>query len=74
MTFSEFFNPYDLDHILAFDTVQQTGSWPKDFIPENIQGQPQYFTIEAAGLLAQAYVKQAKEDNHFRESYLGKYN
>jgi hypothetical protein len=33
--FYEFFDPANIDHLLAFNYLNTNGCWPEDFIPEN---------------------------------------
>ena len=33
----EWFDPTNVEHLKAFKQVSDSGFWPKDFIPENIQ-------------------------------------
>jgi len=34
--FSDWFDPYDFNHISAFSYLRDTGHWPEGFIPDNI--------------------------------------
>jgi len=34
---TDFFDPYNIDHIHAYKIMSNTGVWPKDFLPENIE-------------------------------------
>ena len=36
MDLVEYFDPYNIDHIKAYKKLQDTGMWPKGFLPENI--------------------------------------
>ena len=37
MNISDFFDPYNMDHIEAYHHLCQTGMWPKGFIPEELK-------------------------------------
>ncbi len=32
----DWFDPNNIEHIKAYQTLERTGMWPKDFLPENI--------------------------------------
>jgi hypothetical protein len=37
MDITEWFNPLDKNHINAYKYLNKNGSWPKNFIPEDIK-------------------------------------
>lgn len=37
---ADWFNVYSKDHLMAYRTLESTGSWPKGFIPENVRLPP----------------------------------
>ena len=37
-TVVEFFEPYNIEHLKAFEYLLDTGVWPKDFYEENLEG------------------------------------
>lgn len=37
MTLTEYFDPYNIDHIKAYRHLEKYGFWPEDFIPEDIE-------------------------------------
>lgn len=37
MSIIDFFDIYDWKHLLAWQTLRDTGNWPKDFIPEGVE-------------------------------------
>lgn len=37
MNLDQWFDPYNLEHMLAFDYLSETGEWPSGFIPENVK-------------------------------------
>jgi len=39
-SFSQWFDPHDMDHIHAYHILQTTGAWPKGFVPERIYMEP----------------------------------
>ena len=41
-TFIEWFNPDDIEHIYAYHVLQNTGMWPKGFVPEEIYMNPHW--------------------------------
>lgn len=36
MKISQWFNPRNLNHVKAYDHLQRIGTWPENFIPEDI--------------------------------------
>jgi hypothetical protein len=36
MNILDFFNPLDIDHLKAYQHLEKKGSWPSDFIPEDV--------------------------------------
>ena len=37
MKFLDFFNPLDIDHLRAYQHLQKRGTWPTDFIPDDVE-------------------------------------
>jgi len=35
-SFCEWFDPHNIEHIKAYVCLQETGTWPRGFTPENI--------------------------------------
>jgi hypothetical protein len=57
MKFSEWFDPYNREHLDAYRHCEKTGFWPENFIPDNIEGQAHYFAIEAMHILGKAWLR-----------------
>lgn len=55
MDFIDWFDIDDMDHLRAYKHLVTTGSWPKGFIPDNIEMNPGWQTTMAFGM-ANAYV------------------
>lgn len=36
MNIIEFFDPYNIDHIKAYDYLSKNGTWPDGFLPNDI--------------------------------------
>lgn len=68
--FSEFFNPFKLEHIKAYSSLCANGSWPENFIPDDMVVSA-LSTTEAAFLMAEAWMKAAllNEDSKVREVF-----
>ena len=62
-SFCEWFNPDDTDHLHAYHTLQRTGMWPIDFIPERIWMEPGWQTI-LAFRLANRWIDYKLSDNN----------
>ena len=52
----DFFDPYNAEHIEAYQHLCQTGTWPEGFIPEGMKLDPnwQFLLLQK---LADAWVK-----------------
>lgn len=37
MVLTDWFDPYNMTHIRAWQHVSQTGAWPEGFIPEDVE-------------------------------------
>ena len=37
MTIIEFFNPLNIEHLKAYKSLENTGVWPKGFLPDDIE-------------------------------------
>ena len=57
MKITDWFNVKDINHLKAYQHLQKTGNWPKDFLPSNIES-PQLWQVELAVKLANAYVSE----------------
>ena len=60
MNLIEWFDPYNKDHIKAYKHLQDTGIWPVNFLPENIEI-PTYWSILVTGKIADAWIKHVLE-------------
>jgi hypothetical protein len=52
----DWFDPNNIDHIIAYNTLCATGTWPKGFIPEYVTLSPTWH-IELAAKLAYRWVE-----------------
>lgn len=55
MNIVDFFDPNNLDHVLAYEHLRKTGIWPDNFIPTGTEFTPQWHVLITAKL-ADAYV------------------
>ena len=46
-SFTEWFDPYNVEHIRAYFTLQHTGMFPTDFLPVSIYMEPSWQAILA---------------------------
>lgn len=46
-SFSEWFDPNNINHVIAYSQLQRTGMWPERFLPEKIYIEPNWQTILA---------------------------
>lgn len=59
----EWFDPYNVDHVHAYHHLQQTGSWPEGFIPEDMNIHVHFgWPVFIAEKLATAYVNRVLDD------------
>lgn len=56
LTITDFFNPYDSDHLTAYRHLMQHGAWPEGFLPKGIEFSP-VWQAEIENELAQAWLK-----------------
>lgn len=54
-TFEDFFDAYSPHHRDAYRTLENTGSWPEGFIPDNVELGPTWHVM-ALSKLAQAWL------------------
>jgi hypothetical protein len=45
MKFLDFFNPLDIDHLRAYNHLQKNGTWPKGFIPEDVEMDDHWYML-----------------------------
>ena len=53
----DFFDIHDTDHLVAFKIMDNEGSWPNDFLPDNIYLSKSYRYHLTARMLAE-YLKE----------------
>jgi hypothetical protein len=56
----DFFDPYNVEHLKAYEHLERTGTWPEGFIPHDVKMTP-FWQITIACKLATAFVKAAKK-------------
>jgi hypothetical protein len=62
MTLYEWFDPSDKEHLRAFQVLNETGTWPKGFVPEDIdRGSPWRIAFK----IADYYVSKVLEDEPY---------
>jgi hypothetical protein len=61
--FSDWFDPYDIYHVRAFNHLCKTGYWPKGFIPDNLE-MSSIWQYEVVAKLADAWTKHMIENEH----------
>jgi hypothetical protein len=56
MKIEDFFDPYDIEHLKAWQFLENTAHWPEGFIPKNTEfGQYSFHMIKSK--MADAWVK-----------------
>lgn len=66
MTFKEFFDPHNVDHIAEYGYLQIKGYWRKGFIPDDVELTPMHF-VEALEVMALAWIRISFTDETLRE-------
>jgi len=64
MDIVEFFNPYSVEHLKAYEHLSKHGKWPAGFLPENLE----YSNVWQVGIvnkMANAWLEQAKAGHIF---------
>ena len=59
MNISEFFDPYNDEHIKAYVYLTKNGFWPENFIPENCK-MSNIWQLEVMNKMVDAWVKYKK--------------
>ncbi|KKL64151.1 hypothetical protein LCGC14_2167870 [marine sediment metagenome] len=57
MNVYEFFDPYEHSHLEAFQTLQDTGSWPKGFLPKDTVI-PNHWQMMITAKIADAWMEE----------------
>jgi len=63
ISFCEWFDPNNIDHLHAYHILQKTGAWPVDFIPKNIWIENNWQAI-LAFKLADKWIDYKLSDNN----------
>jgi len=58
LTIAEFFNPYDSDHLAAYQYLAENGAWPEGFLPEGIEFSP-LWQMEIANEMTRAWLRHS---------------
>jgi len=62
MNITDFFDPYNMEHIKAYQHLIDKGSWPKGFVPENVEYGAQS-QINIAFKMSKVWVEQVLAGN-----------
>lgn len=57
-TVVEFFDPYDSDHLRAYEHLKKCGLWPEDFIPEDIDCSDTLWQVGLVNKMAEAWLNE----------------
>ena len=55
-TFIEWFDPHNKEHIKAYVRLQETGCWPKGFVPDDVEME-NHWLVGICSKMADAWVK-----------------
>ncbi len=56
MTIIEWFDPENEKHMKAWKHLSKSGSWPRDFIPDDVEF-PNLWQVSLAGIMGELYCK-----------------
>lgn len=62
MNIVDWFDPFNIEHIKAFSHLEQTGFWPEDFLPEDIEVLP-YWVLSLNRKMANIWVQFIENGN-----------
>jgi len=68
MTILDWFDMDNIEHLKAYKHLQDTGTWPKGFIPEDNEF-VLLQTITLANRLADRYVEEKLSEPHYEDYY-----
>ena len=60
--FAEFFDAHNPEHRAAYRHLETTGSWPEDFIPDDVELGPTWHVV-ALAKLGQAWLAYTSADD-----------
>jgi galactitol-specific phosphotransferase system IIB component len=60
VTIVDFFDPYNIHHLVAYRHLEKTGFWPEDFYPENVEW-PMIWQAALTAKMTEAWLKLAEE-------------
>lgn len=55
--FGDWFDAENMNHLAAYKHLQKTGTWPKGFIPENVEMEAQWL-IHVIDKIANQWIKE----------------
>lgn len=59
MNLSDWFDPYDYSHVMAYNHLIQNGEWPMEFVPDNVMIDPLHL-VKITGKIADAWIDAMK--------------
>lgn len=60
MNITDYFDPTNIDHLKAYDTLMHKGFWPENFPPEGIEISPSTWSFSIAAKIASFYIQYCK--------------
>ena len=64
MTIVDFFDPYNVEHMKAFEVLNTTGCWPVGFVADDIEI-PHTWIIGLYGKISNAWLEKVKNGHVF---------
>ena len=62
MNVAEYFDPYNMEHLLAYRFLKENGKWPEGFIPQEISDQP-VWSRDVRIKMTEAWIEQVLAGN-----------
>lgn len=63
MTITEWFDPYNKDHVRAYRHLEKNGAWPVGFVPDDVTVRGDgLWNLELVGKMAQAWLTAVEQD------------
>jgi len=60
--FADWFNPYSVEHMRAYEKLCNTGQWPEGFVPIGVE-MPHMWITKIQAKMAEAWLQAIKNDN-----------
>ena len=73
MKILDWFDIYDIDHLQAWSHLEDTGIWPIDFVPDEVEFTTSWHMILSSKMSSQ-YVREKVEEDRITNGYINELN